>query len=125
VVGRLVRIINWKGLERKGRGTVTVSQQSLEETEENLRIAAVLIEIRTYHLPNTSLKLYNYKNLLGGAELVKAQKLCEISRSSGNNHEHYSILGCDAVWFGKYFSSVSKKYSDSIFKVDHGESRCL
>jgi hypothetical protein len=53
------RIDNDK-LERTWKKTVVAFNGGAEENRRELRIAGVSVEIRTEHLPNTSLERYRY-----------------------------------------------------------------
>jgi hypothetical protein len=41
-----------------------------EDTEENIRIAGVLAEVRTENLTNTTMQLYRYINLFGSYRII-------------------------------------------------------
>jgi hypothetical protein len=62
----------WEDLEGSGRGIIEVLTRHLPGGEEkelrtSVRTAGVPADIRTEHLPNTSLGLYRYTNVLGEA----------------------------------------------------------
>jgi hypothetical protein len=78
--------LNGRNLGGSLRGLIKVFSQHLsgwaEDNRENLRIACVMAENRTGHLPTTSLQQYRYTNLLKGIVFAFIRNLSSVTHFS-------------------------------------------
>jgi hypothetical protein len=58
-------VVPFTDMEGSGRGLIDICLCGLGKTTKNISLCNVLAEIRTGHLPNTSILRYSYTRLLG------------------------------------------------------------